>query len=638
MSSSSSSSYSGTYDGSSSSSFYSDILHGYEDFPLDDNFIEDEIIMALMKEDMLNFKKRRTSKQRTVDYWSTSWGELITNPATKDLTTTEGKLFRRRFRVPFPVFEQVLVPLCREKNVFETKSAHRIPIEMKVLLCLRILGRNSCADDASELSGVAESSCLAFFKIFVKNFAKYIYPMYVKVPEGDNLARVMEVYRKLGFPGGLGSMDCTRLKWGMCPVQIRQSATGKEGFPTLVFQVIVDHSRFIHYCSNYFLGGMNDINTVLNDPYPRSVISGCLKEISFQLYDQNGELFNCRGAYLITDGGYPEFAVFIDPDHKRMSRNVVLWSEWLESVRKDIECTFGILKQRFRFLRDSVVYHNPETIQDAMKTCCCLHNMIMLFDGIDISGWESVVWEHLEPDADEDDIRAQAVSEEAVSEEEHDVHATSSVAVTQLSSVVKCFDVRIHKPLLKEALQQHFAVAFRKGDVRWPKNMTTDQITLITPLERAHNDLYASLYSKPSLLRVQGAEIGMGLFSGLRYDKNDDIVTFKGEFITFAIYKARESAGLGGYMIQFTADLYLDCYDQWKSHNCMASYANSPKNAYNTVTRCMAKPNCRLVINQQHRTARLVCGWDKEKTPKSFSIEPDTELLWDYADSYIFPT
>ena len=124
MSSSSSSSYSGgTYDGSSSSSFYSDIFqHGYEEFPLDENTLEDEIIMSLMKEEMLNFKKRRTSKQRTVDYWSTSWGQLITNPATMDLTTTEGKLFRRRFRVPFPVFQKVLVPLCKEKNIFQMKK------------------------------------------------------------------------------------------------------------------------------------------------------------------------------------------------------------------------------------------------------------------------------------------------------------------------------------------------------------------------------------------------------------------------------------------------------------------------------------------------------------------------------------
>lgn len=38
------------------------------------------------------------------------------------------------------------------------------------------------------------------FKRFLKNFVEHIYPIFVKIP-GENLARVMEVYKKLGFPG-----------------------------------------------------------------------------------------------------------------------------------------------------------------------------------------------------------------------------------------------------------------------------------------------------------------------------------------------------------------------------------------------------------------------------------------------------
>jgi hypothetical protein len=31
-------------------------------------------------------------------------------------------------------------------------------------------------------------------------------------------------------------------------------------------------------------------------------------------------------------------ACFVDPDHHRMTKQAVYWSEWLESVRKDVEC------------------------------------------------------------------------------------------------------------------------------------------------------------------------------------------------------------------------------------------------------------------------------------------------------------
>jgi hypothetical protein len=229
-----------------------------------------------------------------------------------------------------------------------------------------------------------------------------------------------------------------------------------------------------------------------------------------------------------------------------------------------------------------------------------------------------VVWEHLEPDADEDDIRA-----EAVSEVQRDVPAASSVVVSQRDEdesgkTFKSFDVRLHKALLKEALQQHFAIAFRKGEVGWPKNMTMDQRSRVTipPLQRAQNDLYASLYSKPSVLRVKGSngQIGNGLFSSIRYNKDEDIVAFNGEFINYATYKARESAGVGGYMItiHFSADMYLDCYEQCKSFKCMASYANSPKNAINTITRSNARANCRLVVvvvSTQNRTGCEACLW-----------------------------
>ena len=71
----------------------------------------------------------------------------------------------------------------------------------------------------------------------------------------------------------------------------------------------------------------------------------------------------------------------MDPMYHRSSRDKFLFSEWLESVRKDVECTFGILKQRFRYLRNKIQHHSVFIIEAAMKTCCMLHNMLLHFDG-----------------------------------------------------------------------------------------------------------------------------------------------------------------------------------------------------------------------------------------------------------------
>jgi hypothetical protein len=49
----------------------------------------------------------------------------------------------------------------------------------------------------------------------------------------------------------------------------------------------------------------------------------------------------------------------------------------LESVRKDVECTFGILKKRWRVLNDGFYYHDINTCEKIFVTCCCLNNFLV---------------------------------------------------------------------------------------------------------------------------------------------------------------------------------------------------------------------------------------------------------------------
>ena len=67
------------------------------------------------------------------------------------------------------------------------------------------------------------------------------------------------------------------------------------------------------------------------------------------------------------------------------------WSHNVESVRKDIECVFGILKKRFLFFKNPIRSHHPEAINDLFVTCCVLHNILLDYDGYD--NWEDVMLE-----------------------------------------------------------------------------------------------------------------------------------------------------------------------------------------------------------------------------------------------------
>ena len=62
-------------------------------------------------------------------------------------------------------------------------------------------GRDLCADEIDETLNIAESTINKFFKMFIYNYAAAMYSKYVFVHEGEDLDKVEEVYRKMGFPG-----------------------------------------------------------------------------------------------------------------------------------------------------------------------------------------------------------------------------------------------------------------------------------------------------------------------------------------------------------------------------------------------------------------------------------------------------
>lgn len=299
---------------------------------LDDFFHEDEPL-----------QKKKRLRVPSVDFWSSAWGLVISDPSVWDPKSRSGKSFRRRFRVPFPLFKQVLLPLCKQHQFFSSQRHSRIPVEAKVLSALRILGRDSCADAIAELlqNVVGESSVNIIFKQFVIGMTTHVFPFMVKLASADSpdyLREVLATYERLGLPGCCGSLDGTRISWGMCPKEIRFDCIGKESHPTLVFMALVDHNRRVQYISDYYLGSNPDTTLCNNDPFLLRVQHGFLDEIQFEMYDNRGDKIQCKGGYYISDGGMKDCIRFVDPDHHRMARESVLWSEWIESVRKDVEC------------------------------------------------------------------------------------------------------------------------------------------------------------------------------------------------------------------------------------------------------------------------------------------------------------
>ena len=381
-------------------------------------FIENDeaLFMELVGKDFIfdeyKSKRRRVRRVPNKNWWDTPWGRIILDPNIRDVNKIEGQTFRRRFRIPATFFLDYLVPECKRVNIFESKKTKfgevitQIPIEIKILIALRILARGNVLDDINEFSTVGLSTSCVIFKVFVTNFALYFKDAFIYMPEDEDLKDVMKVYNRLGFPGCIGSMDCTHIRWLACPKELTNLCTGKEHYPTLSFQVIVDHARMIRHVSGGEHGTLNDINICQLDEVIKNDITGLLSSdgqnrnkygnIIFEIIDKNGKVIRVKGAYLITDGGYENLSIFINPQLLNSSRETIVWSEFIEAVRKDVECTFGILKNRFHFLKFGSRFKDQYVLDAAFVSCCIIHNMLLIIDGLDISSWEKdAAWDSI---------------------------------------------------------------------------------------------------------------------------------------------------------------------------------------------------------------------------------------------------
>ena len=75
-------------------------------------------------------------------------------------------------------------------------------------------------------------------------------------------------------------------------------------------------------------------------------------------------------------------------------------------MRKDVECTFGILKGCWRVLKSGIRVHGHESTDLVWKTCCALHNWLLNIDGLDEEWTQGVLslWEGELGQYDMDDI------------------------------------------------------------------------------------------------------------------------------------------------------------------------------------------------------------------------------------------
>jgi hypothetical protein len=111
-----------------------------------------------------------------------------------------------------------------------------------------------------------------------------------------------------------------------------------------------------------------------------------LQDVDFELldYDYLGNVISVKykGVYVIIDNGYLQLSCTVPPFIVTSNIDEIRWSKWLESMRKDVECTFGILKGRWRILKSGIRLEGVDAVDKVWLLCCALHNWLLEIDGL----------------------------------------------------------------------------------------------------------------------------------------------------------------------------------------------------------------------------------------------------------------
>ncbi len=187
----------------------------------------------------------------------------------------------------------------------------------------------------------------------------------------------MRRYEEEGLPGVAGSVDVVNVKRANCPAGDYNRSKGKDSYPSLAFECITDYDHCILGVFGPQFGSNNKKHIVkieiclLNE--------GWLSQVEWKYYAHDERICSARGVYVIFDNGYIAWPTTICPfmGSRMNGRFEDYFSSKVESLRKDVECVFGILKGRWASLDKGFKYRDVKTCGEIFLTCAVLHNMMV---------------------------------------------------------------------------------------------------------------------------------------------------------------------------------------------------------------------------------------------------------------------
>jgi len=448
-------------------------------------------------------KRSRSKKRNVIHYLDENNKRVELSPRTTfwyvfyvmngdNMSPQELKKFRRRFRLPHAQFKELLKDMNESPKFSRWKDGksdctgqRSSPLSLLLLGSLRYLGRGWCFDDCEEQTCINEETHRQFFHKFIDYGSSEFFHKHVITPQTAEQAKThIREMALAGFPGCVSSTDGTHISMDKCAYRFRQLHIGfKLCFPSRAYNLSANHRRQIMFSTEGHPASWNDKTLQNFDTFMCDIHSGkSLADVEFELYDKNerGEIIKVhyKGAWQLVDNGYLPWSTAIPPMKLPITAAEDRWSRWAESMRKDVECTFGILKGRWRILKSPILVHSIQAVDKIWKTCCGLHNWLLKIDGMDQewdggsgipSEWEGDLGAPLQMQRLHYEMR-DLNREERIDEHDNTIHAESGTGVIDPNGIN--FVRKLTRTAFQAALVRHLTIAWEKNELIWPQRNT----------------------------------------------------------------------------------------------------------------------------------------------------------------------
>ena len=440
----------------------------------------------------------KDGSMRNLTFKDSTWYNLYIN--SQQDSNRKLKKFRQRFRLPYSEYLKMIEELKQNSHFLRWMKKDCIgndPSDIRLLLLgtLRYMGRGLTFDDIEEYSFISAEVHRNFFEAFLEYGSSVLYKKYVIDPATKSEISMFEkIFALAGFNGAIGSSDGTHVGMIQCPSWASIGHCGhKLAIPSRNYNATVTHSHQILGTTCGHPGSWNDKTLVMYDDLIRGVKEGeQYSNNEFKLFelDKNQKEIEVtyQGAWFIVDNGYLDWSCTVPPMKDPITYQQIRFSEWLESIRKDIECTFGSLKKRFAILKYGIRLSRIEQCDKVWQTCCALHNLLLFHDKLD-KGWENgqklnVIDDTLEEISDDDcddyddvdvpfalsRLNRLSSTKQASNYTQYDDTFFKKYTVDGKRQVSK-----IPLKVFQERLIHHFDIRFKRNDIQWPKRKNVNE-------------------------------------------------------------------------------------------------------------------------------------------------------------------